>query len=138
MTAKDVMKTDVVTCGPESDLAAAARLMRRHKIGFLPVVDNHGSVVGVFTGRDISNAGADKRAARQRSVNDVMRHPVYTCRPGDNLKAVLATMAEYRVRRLPVLDEEDRALIGVVSIDDIVQALRAICREERLAESATR
>ena len=82
-----------------------------------------------------------------------MTHPVYACLPEDNLKVVLATMAEHRVRRLPVLDKEDRALEGVVSIDDvvqarqrrgspsnddIVQALKAICGEEQPAECATR
>jgi CBS domain-containing protein len=153
MTAKDVMSKNVVTCGPETRLAAAARLMRRHKIGFLPVVDNHGAVVGVITDRDISNASAEKRAAVRRTVSEVIAHPVYACLPDDNLKVVLATMAEHRVRRLPVLDKEDRALEGVISIDDIVrvpqrrgwpanddivQALKAICGEAEPAESAVR
>jgi CBS domain-containing protein len=50
-----------------------------------------------------------------------MSHPVFSCFPDENLKTALATMAQHRVRRLPVLNQSGH-LEGVLSIDDIVQA----------------
>lgn len=125
MTIKEIMKTDVATCAPTDDVATAGKIMHERKCGFVPVVDSHGSVVGVVTDRDLCIATATEkhRTAEHIAVKDAMSHPVFSCFPDENLNVVLATMAKHHVRRLPVLDKNGH-LQGVLSIDDIVQTHR--------------
>ena len=151
MIVKEVMKKDVMTCTPESDLAEVAKTMRDHDCGFLPVVDSHGAVVGVVTDRDVCLAVQTKRAPAHVAASEVMSHPIFGCFPDENVKTVLATMSKHRVRRLPVLEKEHGHLRGVLSLDDVVLApqrrgsptnddiagtLRAICAH-RAIESVT-
>jgi len=122
MIVKDIMKKAVATSPPEGDLASVVEIMRERDCGFLPVVDTHGIVVGVVTDRDVCLVGGTKHRPLARvSVKEAMSHPVFSCFPDENVKAVLATMAKHRVRRLPVLNKSGH-LEGVLSIDDIVQA----------------
>lgn len=123
MTVKEVMKTAVATCAPESGLNSVIETMREHDCGFVPVVDSHGIVVGVITDRDVCLSGTTKHRPLARvSVKETMSHPVFSCFPDENVKVVLATMTKHRVRRLPVLSKSGH-LEGVLSIDDIVHAL---------------
>ncbi len=125
MTVKEIMKKDIATCRPTDDVATAVKIMYEHACGFAPVVDSHGSVVGVVTDRDlcIRSATEKHRTAEHIAVERAMSHPVFSCFPDENLKVVLATMAKHHVRRLPVLDKHGH-LQGVLSIDDIVQTHR--------------
>jgi CBS domain-containing protein len=124
MTVKEIMKTNVATCAPNDDVAMAVKIMMDHKCGFVPVVDSHGLVAGVVTDRDLVIAAVRKgRTPARVAVTDAMSQPVFSCFPEENLKVVLATMAKHHVRRLPVLDKHGH-LLGVLSIDDIVQVPR--------------
>ncbi len=148
MVVKEIMKTDVATCTPETDIETAIRLMERHECGFLPVVGTHGNLAGVITDRDICIALATHkhRSATHIAVREAMTRPVFNCFVDENLKIVLGTMATHRIRRLPVRDKIGH-LQGVVSIDDIVlaphrrgaptpdeivQAYRSICAKPTL------
>ena len=151
MIVRELMTTDVRTCAPDNDLAAAAKTMWDRDCGFLPVVDRYGTVAGVITDRDICRAvSAKHRAADHIAVSATMTHPVFACFPHENVKTVLVTMAKHHVRRLPVLDKNGH-LEGVLSMDDVVRAphrrgsptsdeivdaLKAIC-ERRTVELAT-
>jgi CBS domain-containing protein len=122
MTVKELMKTTVATCAPDGDLGSVVDIMRKHDCGFLPVVDSHGIVTGVVTDRDVCMAGGTRHRPLARvSVKETMSHPVFACNADENVKALLATMAKHRVRRLPVLNKSGH-LEGVLSIDDVVQA----------------
>lgn len=122
MLVREAMNTAPVTCAPESDLTSVVHAMRARDCGFLPVVDSHGIVVGVITDRDVClAAGSARRPLARISAQDTMSHPVFACLPDDNLKTVLVTMAKHHVRRLPVLNKSGH-LVGVLSLDDIVQA----------------
>jgi CBS domain-containing protein len=124
MKVQSIMTTGVQTCGPDTSLPQAVRLMRETRCGFLPVVDWRSSVAGVVTDRDICMALVNSaRKPINITVREVMEHTVHTCAPGDDLQAALATMKRYRVRRLPVVDAVG-TLRGVLSFDDVV--LRAL------------
>ena len=125
MTVNEIMKKDVASCAPHDDLSRAAKLMRDHDCGFLPVVDSNGVVTGVITDRDLGIAvGANTRAAERISVAEVMSQPVFSCFADENVKVVLATMGKHHVRRLPVLDKQHGHLRGVLSLDDVAVAPR--------------
>jgi len=118
----DVCVRDPATCAPGDDLVHAAGLMRDRGCGALPVVDAWGKVVAMVTDRDVclATAARDLPASRLR-VGEVMSSQVHACREQDDVETALKVMSAYRVRRLPVCDDEDR-LRGLISMDDIVRA----------------
>jgi CBS domain-containing protein len=151
MTAKDIMTREFGACPPEAPLSTAIRIMADRECGFVPVIDMHGTLVGVVTDRDVCKAAhLTQRAVTHIAVSDTMSHPVYSCFVDDTLQAALVTMAKHKVRRLPVLDKKGH-LQGVLSIDDIVHtsdrrgaptsedivgALKAICAHRHVEVTA--
>ncbi|HTR37868.1 MAG TPA: CBS domain-containing protein [Bryobacteraceae bacterium] len=124
MQVRDVMARKTVSCKPETNLAEAAVLMWKHQCGFLPVTGEGGNVIGVITDRDISIAlGTRNQRPSEVRVWDVMPKQLFTCTAGDDLHNALMTLRSAKIRRLPVIDPEG-ALIGVLSIDDIVLQAR--------------
>lgn len=124
MKVREVMTKQATFCGPESTLEEASFLMRKHNCGFLPVVGDGGNVIGVITDRDMCIAlGTRNRKPSDLRVWDVMPHKLFTCMEGDDVHCALKTLAGARIRRLPVIDR-DGALVGVLSIDDIVLQAR--------------
>ncbi len=119
MKVKELMTTDVKYCGMETNLAAAAKIMWEGDCGAVPVTDERGRVVGVITDRDICIAAATRpRTEGEIPVKDVISTALYTCAPGDDVRAALETMKSRKVRRLPVVEQGGR-LAGIVSIHDI-------------------
>jgi CBS-domain-containing membrane protein len=83
------------------------------------VVDETKSVIGFLTDRDICTylCDADCRPS-EAEVAEAMRTEVWSCAPEDTAAQALAMMRLHHVRRLPVVDENER-LVGIVSLDDI-------------------
>jgi CBS domain-containing protein len=122
MNVRDCYTEDVRSCTADTDLARAASIMWECDCGTVPVVDNANKVVGMITDRDICMAVATKNTtASQIRVADVMSKKLFTCKPQDDIKTALRTMAQNRVRRLPVTDANG-ILQGVLSMNDIVCA----------------
>jgi CBS domain-containing protein len=125
MKIKELMTSDVKSCGLDTNLAAAAKIMWEEDCGAIPVTDEGGHVVGVITDRDICIAGATRsRTEGDIAVRDVISGAVYTCAPGDDARAALETMRQRQVRRLPVVDHGGH-LTGIVSIHDIAVQARS-------------
>jgi CBS domain-containing protein len=120
MEIHEIMSEPVVTCTPDTTLAAAARLMRDADYGTLPVIDTRGRVAGIVTDRDIclALAGSARNPSRI-AVHEVMTHALVTVQTTDTIHTALATMKTARVRRLPVLDAFGH-LKGLLSIEDVV------------------
>jgi len=124
MKVREVMAPKATFCGPESTLEEAAFLMNKHNCGFLPVVGDGGNVIGVVTDRDVCIAlGTRNRKPSDVRVWDVMPHKLFTCMEGDDVHCALKTLRSAKIRRLPVVDR-DGALVGVLSIDDVVLKAR--------------
>ncbi len=125
MKVKDLMTTDVKRCSPETNLAAAAKIMWEGDCGAVPVTDERDHVVGVITDRDICIAAATRpRTEGEIPVKEVISKAAYTCAPGDDVRAALDTMKARKVRRLPVVDQGG-TLVGIVSIHDIAEQSRS-------------
>lgn len=126
MIVKELAAFDVKSCAPDTDLATAAKIMWDCDCGVVPVVNEERKVIGMITDRDICIAAAT-RAARPSDiqVRDVMAGDVAACGIGDDVHVALKTMKERRVRRLPVLDGQER-LAGIISMNDLV--MRTECR----------
>lgn len=120
MKVMDVYMRDPVKCGPDSNLAAAARAMWEFDCGIVPVIDAGGLLMGVVSDRDITMAALTKnRPPSEIHVREVMTGAVRTCRPEDDIAEAMKTLAAHRLRRLPVVDGEGR-LLGMLSLSDLV------------------
>jgi CBS-domain-containing membrane protein len=127
MTIQEVLTPNVKSCSPDTDLAAAAKIMWDGDCGTVPVVNEERRVIGMITDRDICIAAATRATSPANiRAHEVMSAQVYTCRPEDDVRTALNTMKEQRVRRLPVVDQQQR-LLGIVSLNDL--AARAECRK---------
>ena len=120
MKVKDVMMGTPVSCTPQANLGSAAETLWNRNCGMLPVVDAQQKVVGVVTDRDICIAlGTRNRLAGEVCVGEVTSGKIFACKPDDEIRAALATMADAKVRRLLVVDADGK-LQGVLSMDDVV------------------
>jgi CBS domain-containing protein len=84
------------------------------------VVNAQEKVVGVITDRDMCIAlGTRNEPAGKIRVGQVASGKVFACKPDDDIHAALATMAQAKVRRLPVVSPDGK-LVGILSMDDVV------------------
>jgi CBS domain-containing protein len=120
VTLRDFMTGgDVLTIEPSVSLAEAARAMRRRDVGAAVVYDG-GSLVGIFTERDLLRAIADSSHPDEDRVEDYMTPDPITL-PPDHLPSEAAQiMHDRKFRHIPVVDEGE--LVGIVSIRDLVTA----------------
>jgi CBS domain-containing protein len=118
MRVAEIMTRDVVAVSGDATLTEAAELMRKHHIGFLPVVTAD-MAVGVVTDRDIVVRGlGEGRNAYLTLVRAVMSTRPVWCYDDDVLTGVADILARNRMRRLVVVDNNNK-LSGLVSIDDV-------------------
>jgi CBS domain-containing protein len=122
MQIAEVMTGDLVTCVPACSAQAAAEMMRQHNIGILPVVFNRFSrkLLGLVTDRDLCLAVVASGHPAQVEVQECMTKDLITCSPHDDVQSALHLMQEHQVRRLPVVDAEER-LVGILSLADLVR-----------------
>ena len=112
--------SDIVTATPEGSLRDVATTLASHKIGAIVVTDTSGSVVGIFSERDLVRAiAATGEGALNDRIRDHMTKEVVTCAREDTVADLMTKMTEGRFRHLPVV--EDGALIGIISIGDVVK-----------------
>jgi CBS domain-containing protein len=111
---------DVATTTPAATVGELLALLHRYNVGALPVVDG-GELVGIVSERDVVRHLHERgRALLDGTVGDLMTTDVVTCSPRDRAADLARVMTERRIRHLPVCD--DRGLIGIVSIGDLVKA----------------
>jgi CBS domain-containing protein len=113
--------TQVVTIRPAESIRDAVRLMARHNIGGLVVVDGS-QPVGMLTERDVMREAARDELVFGRRVDALMTRDVVIGSPADDLMSVAHTMTERRFRHLPVM--QGGALVGIVTIGDVLKAER--------------
>lgn len=112
----------VFTIRPELSIRQALAALAEHNIGALVVVDEASHPVGILSERDIARAAARDENLFVRRVGELMTREVIVGMPEDDLKSVGNTMTDRRIRHLPVV--EKGRLVGIVSIGDVVKALR--------------
>jgi CBS domain-containing protein len=122
MLCLDVMKQDLAYVSHHDNVHKAARLMQKHGIGFLPVVDDDRKPLGALTDRDIVlRVCTDDHRPSNVSVRDAMTPELVVCRPLDDVRVAEDLMARRHVSRVMVVGD-DGALVGVISLSDIALA----------------
>ena len=119
MKIKDVMKTTPITVRLDDSVTEAAKLMRDHGVGFLPVVDENQRVCGVITDRDIvARVIACEAPPNSTRVVDAMTLELVRVHKDDDIDVAAHAMSDTHKGRVLVTGEDD-VLEGVVSLSDL-------------------
>lgn len=121
----EVMTNRPLCCLPDDMVAKAAQLMQRENIGPIPVIENEqtGKLVGIVTDRDLAlKIVAEERDPKTTKVEAVMTRKVVTCRADDDLQKALDAMAKHQLRRIPVVDHNDK-ILGIIAQADVATRL---------------
>jgi CBS domain-containing protein len=119
----EVMSDSPRCVTPDTTLSEAAELMDKEDVGSLPVLDGD-QLAGMVTDRDIViRAIAKGKDPRGMPVREVASRDIVTIHANDDLSEALKLMGARQVRRLPVVDEENR-LVGVLAQADVAVAGR--------------
>ena len=112
---------DVISIEPTADLAAAAKLLSKHRIGAVVILGAGGRLAGILSERDIVRAVAEHgTSALTVPVGQVMTRNVITCGENDSISELMERMTERKFRHMPVVKGE--RLIGLISIGDVVKS----------------
>ncbi len=144
MEARDLMSFPVVTVKPDATVGEAARLMLDAGVSALPVVDEHGNLVGILTHADFGmhprfrpiadnvfsllgatttprHVEAVSLKVNSKRIRDVMRRRVFTVSPDTPLDKVTEIMLTRNIHRLPVI--EDGQLVGIITRHDFLKLI---------------
>lgn len=124
MKCQDLMTMDLRWVGDAASVQEAAASMRDNSIGFLPVCDVGGTLVGVVTDRDLATrAAAANRVPATTTVAEIMSKPAIVCLEEEPIQRAEELMASQQLTRLPVIGPNNR-VVGVISLADIVTRRR--------------
>ena len=120
MRAAEIMTETPETVTPDSSVADAAKRMKELNVGIIPVVESEQSrrLKGVITDRDITIRVLAEGKDGKAKVSDCMTSDVETVNKNDSVRDVLRVMQREQVRRVPVIDRENR-LVGIIAQADL-------------------
>jgi CBS domain-containing protein len=143
MNAADVMVRDVITIGPDTSVAEAAKLMAQNDVSALPVVDDRKQLIGIISEADLmrrAEIGTEIRHPRWieamtpaatlateftkshgKRVEELMSRDVITATEDAPLTEIATILERHRIKRVPVIRGSE--LVGIVSRANLVQAL---------------
>jgi CBS domain-containing protein len=117
MKISEVMTREVATVSPDQTAQEAAGFMMNANAGSIPVTEGD-KLIGMITDRDIAVRGIAQGHGPSTPVRDLMTSGLICARVDDDVEEVAMRMSEAQVRRLPVVDEQDK-LCGIVSLGDL-------------------
>ena len=121
---------NIISVGPKDDLTAVTKLLARHKIGAVIVLEKD-KICGIISERDIvRELAANGETALNRPVSNCMTKKVISCSRNDSVDHVMGIMSTGKFRHIPVTDGD--TLVGIISIGDVVK--KKIEQAERDAE----
>ncbi|WP_174806537.1 CBS domain-containing protein [Paenibacillus glycanilyticus] len=113
---KEVMSSPCITATLLDNVYELAVLMKKHDIGFIPIVDGS-KLIGAVTDRDLVVRGYADKHSGSTAVEKVMTTDLLTIAPDTTMEEAADLMAKHKIRRLPVV--ENGQLVGVVAIGDL-------------------
>jgi CBS domain-containing protein len=120
--AADIMSKDVTVIREEETIREAAERLASDDIGVLPICDSNKQIKGMLTDRDIVvHVVARGKDPSNTRASELEQGEIVTLRPDDSVEHAVELMAQYQVRRLPVV--EDGQILGMVSQADVAKAV---------------
>jgi len=124
------MTRDVHTVQPDQPVQEAASFMLSADAGSIPVTEGD-RLIGMITDRDIAVRGIAKGNGPDTPVRELMTDDLVVVRIDDTIEDAASKMSQAQVRRLPVIDEDER-LCGIVSLGDLSREADNACASEAL------
>ena len=121
MNLNEISTRGVVTAAPLETLSAVALRMQEHNVGTVVVVEDR-RPVGIVTDRDLALALGANGVGTHAPVLTVMTPHVLAIPEYTSIDTATKFMKDRKVRRLPIVDREDR-LVGIVTLDDLLRVL---------------
>jgi CBS domain-containing protein len=123
MRVQEIMTPNPACCTPQDTVERAAQLMAENDCGLLPVVQDKGNsrVVGVITDRDITVRGVAQGKKPDTRVSELMTPAPFSCQPDARIDDVERVMSDRQVRRVVIVDADNRC-VGIVAQADIALA----------------
>ncbi len=143
MKVKEIMTKDVISLKPDESARSALDTLFKMRISGLPVIDNNGKLVGMFTEKEliakilpsyVENVGRfvyneNPKAVRQKiiginelKVKDIMRKEIVTVDEDTTLCEVAHLMLMQKARRIPVYNKT-KDVVGIIARGEVVKAL---------------
>ena len=117
MELREIMTPGVVTARADAEILDVARLMRDRNVGSVVICNPEGGPEAMVTDRDLAvGALADERPGSD-PIGEHSSTPLVTGEPQMGLEEAAALMVQHRIRRLPVVEDDE--LVGIVTLDDI-------------------
>ncbi|GAA0484494.1 acetoin utilization AcuB family protein [Salinibacillus aidingensis] len=126
MLVEEVMKKEVITLPPDAKIETALKLLNKHHIRHIPIVNDHYEVLGIVSDRDVRDASPsifDQNHSEQltNEIQTIMSRPVITVHPLDFVEEVAGIFYENEIACVPVTDNQK--LIGIVTEKDVLYTL---------------
>jgi CBS domain-containing protein len=135
MNAGEVMtKGPLSTCRPETTCQQAAQVMCQKNIGSVLVVDSANTVQGIVTDRDICCRVFAEGKTASTPVSQAMSRKIQCVRPDASLEQVESIMQQSQIRRVPVVDANNR-LQGIISLANLSHACRTAGQDRQFCET---
>ncbi len=134
MKCKDVMTPNPRYCSPQDRSIEPAKIMRDEDVGIVPIADEDKKLLGVVTDRDLCLAVvAEGKNPQEVKVSDTMteKGELVTCQPEDDIEKAVSLMQENQVRRIPVVDDQNR-IVGMIAQADIALKMQ---KPEKVSET---
>ena len=136
MKVRDAMAKTVSSARKSDKVIEVAKKMKQEDAGFIPVLENGGTLIGVITDRDIViRCIAEGHDPRSETAEHLMSRQVTIISPDDDIEQAAKMMEREAIRRLPVA--ENGHLVGVLSHGNLVQATKNKTAE-KVTEGVTR
>ena len=117
----ELMSKDVITIDADKNAHDAASMMAEKDIGTLVIIDSN-KPIGIITERDlVKRVCAKDLKASEVAIKDIMSKPLITIKPNDPIELAASIMIENKIRRLPVVKDEQ--LVGIITSMDVIKNL---------------
>lgn len=137
-TCKDIMTRDAKCLAPSDTVQMAAVKMKDEDIGSILVCEpEKGVLLGIVTDRDIVLKIVAQGLAASTILETIMTLSPVCCREGEDVEKAMKLMADHKVRRLPVIDQEGR-LLGIVSQGDMATRAQEPEKTAEMIEEVSR
>jgi CBS domain-containing protein len=125
---KDIMTTELFVLTPDHNLKDLDTIMNWKSVRHIPIVENN-KMVGLITHRDLlkvlvemySSLSTNNDLRESILVGEVMNKEIFVVYPQTPLKEAASIIKNKKLGCLPVVDEESKALIGIVTEADFVK-----------------
>ncbi len=119
-TARDIMTPSVECIGENDTVLDAAKMLAKLNVGSMPICGEDNRLKGMLTDRDIVvKVLAEGRDPATTKAGELGQGKPVTIGADDSIQLAIQTMADHKVRRLPVIDGHD--LVGIVSQADVAK-----------------